>query len=176
MAENPFTQPGAAPAAFPASAPAPVIDKAIVAQSDPVIMSGASWFWWIAGLSVVNTVLIHSGSETSLAIGLGFTLIADAVFKEMKLIAFVIDAFALATICGLGFFARKGHFWAFIVGIVLYGLDALIYVGLQGWIGVAIHGFALFYMIRGAAALRAGLKAARETPPAAEPPPVASTS
>lgn len=171
---NPFTDPQQ-PTSFPSATPAaPAIDKAIVAQSDPVVMSGVSWFWWIAALSLVNTVLSHTGSQTTLAIGLGFTLIADAMFREMKAVAFIIDALALATICGLGFFARKGHFWAFVTGIVLYSLDALIYVGLQGWIGVAIHGFALFYMVRGTLALRAALKAAQEVPPLAEPPPVAS--
>lgn len=170
---SPFTE-GQVPAASAASAPA--IDRAVIAQSDPTVMGGASWFWWIGGLSVINTILTHSGSETTLAIGLGFTLVVDVVFKEMKVIALIIDAIALGTIFGLGFFARKGHFWAFVVGIVLYGLDTLIYVMAGEFIGLAIHGLALFYMIRGAWALRSALKAAAEPPPVlaatAEPVPV----
>lgn len=168
---NPFTD-GQVSAA--SAAPAPALDRAAVAQFDATVMSGASWFWWIGGLSLINTVLIHSDSETTLAIGLGFTLMADAIFKEMKVVALIIDAIALGTIFGLGFFARKGHFWAFVVGIILYGLDALIYVLIQGWIGVAIHGLALFYMFRGAAALRSALKAMAEPPPvvAMDPQPV----
>jgi hypothetical protein len=172
MAENPFTKPDAI---APASAPAPTsaLNRAAIAQSEPEVMSGASWFWWIAALSLINTVLIHTGSDTSLAIGLGFTLIVDAMFQEVKLVAFVIDALALATVCGLGFFARKGYVWAFVVGIVLYSLDALIYLGMQAWLGVAIHAFALFYMFRGALRLRAALKAAAEPPPVLAPPPAA---
>ncbi len=57
MSENAFTQPVG-----------PVIDRALVAQSDPQIISGARWFWWIAGLSLVNSVLIHGGSDTSFVI------------------------------------------------------------------------------------------------------------
>ncbi len=158
--------------AVPAPAPAspPAIDRAAIVQAEPEIKNGASWFWWIAALSLINTVLMHSGSDTSLAIGLGFTLLADVIFKDHLVFALVIDALALITIAGLGWFAHKGHFWAFVLGILLYGLDALIYVFGQDWIAIGIHCFALFYMIRGAARLRTALKAAAAPAPA----PVAS--
>lgn len=164
MAENPFTD--AAPNSVS-------VDRAVVARSDPLILSGASWFWWIAGLSVVNTIMIHSGTDRNFVIGLGFTLLADAIFREMKVIAFVLDAIALATFVGFGFLSRKGHLWAFVTGIVLYTLDAGIYVLGQDWMSVAFHGLALFYMIRGAKALRAALKIAAVAPPVVAPPPVA---
>ncbi len=177
MADNPFTKPEAA-ASFPAAASSlSAIDRAAVAQANPAVQSGAGWFWWIAGLSTVNTILIHSGSDTSFVIGLGFTTLADGMFREMKFIAFAIDAIALAIFVSLGLFARKGHFWAFVTGSALYALDAVIYVLFQDWMPVAFHGFALFYMIRGAVALRTALKAAQEMPTAtgtaAVPPPVA---
>ena len=156
MAENPFTKP---------AAEAAPVNRALIARSDPLILSGASWFWWIAGLSVVNTIMIHSGSDRNFVIGLGFTLLADAIFKEMKVIAFIIDAIALATFVGFGFLSRKGQLWAFVTGIVLYTLDAGIYILGQDWMSVAFHGLALFYMIRGAKALHAALKAAAEPPP-----------
>lgn len=166
MAENPFTQ--------TTSAAAPV-NRSLVAQANPVIMSGASWFWWIAGLSVVNSIMIHSGSDTGFIIGLGFTLVVDTMFKEYKLIAFAIDALAIASIFGLGYFARKGHFWAFVAGSALYTLDAGIYFLGQDWMAVGFHGLALFYLIRGAVQLRKDLRAAAEPPPVSAPPPLAST-
>ncbi|HKB56572.1 MAG TPA: hypothetical protein VKC51_03195 [Lacunisphaera sp.] len=161
MAENPFTH-------------TTTISRAVVAQATPDVIRGANWFWWIAGLSVVNTVMIHSGGDMNFVIGLGFTLVADAVFKEQKLIAFAIDAVALGTIFGLGFLSRKGHLWAFVTGIVLYALDALIYVMFQDWMSVGFHGLALFYLIRGASRLRGALKVAAEAPPPVAAPPVAS--
>ncbi len=160
MAENPFTQ-------------ATSINRALVAQSEPEVMRGANWFWWIAGLSVVNSIMIHSGSDRSFVIGLGFTLMADAIFKDYLLIALAIDVVALGIIAGFGFFARKGHLWAFVIGIVLYTLDAGIYLVLQDWMSVAFHGLALFYMGRGALQLRTALKAAAEPQPELVPPPVA---
>jgi hypothetical protein len=165
MADNPFVQP-AAPAAPTCLA---------LAQSDPQIIGGARWFWWIAGLSLINTVLIHTGSDTSFVIGLGFTLVADAIFKEMKLIAFAIDAVAIGTIFGLGWFAGRGQVWAFVAGIVLYTIDALIYVPMQAWMPVGFHVFALFFIFRAVFRLRQAIKAAKEQPvatptPAAEPP------
>lgn len=159
MAENPFTKPEAVP-----------VNRALVAQSEPEVMSGANWFWWIAGLSVVNSIMIHSGTDRSFVIGLGFTLMADAIFQDQLIIALAIDAVALAIIVGLGFLSRNGHLWAFVTGIVLYTLDAGIYILGQDWMSVGFHALALFYMGRGALQLRTALKAAAEAPPELVPP------
>ncbi len=168
MAANPFTQSDAG------SSPVPPLNRAIVAQADSVVMSGASWFWWIAGLSVVNTVMIHSGTDRTFVIGLGFTMLADIIFKDLMVVALVIDVVVLSVFAGFGLMARKGHLWAFVTGIVLYTLDSLIYVLGQDWMSVGFHAFALFYMVRGALALRTALKAAANPPPEAAAPPVAS--
>ena len=171
MAENPFLHTAAPPAA---AVPAPAINRALVAQSEPEVMRGANWFWWIAALSLVNTAMIHSDSDRNFVIGLGFTLMVDVMFKSIKLLAFGIDAVALGVIVGLGFLSRKGHFWAFVTGIVLYSLDALIYLALQDWMSVGFHGLALFYMVRGAKRLKAALREAAT--PSVEPPPVSVAS
>jgi hypothetical protein len=155
MAENPFTKPEV-----------PVLNRALVAQADPVVMSGASWFWWIVGLSIINSIMIQSGTDRSFVIGLGFTLLADHIFREVFIVALVIDVTALSLFAGFGWLARKGHLWAFVTGIVLYGLDGVIYIFLQDWMSVGFHAFALFYMIRGARALREALRAAANPAPA----------
>ena len=162
MADNPFTETTS-------------LNRAAVAQAEPEVMSGANWFWWIAALSLVNTVVIHSGGEINFVIGLGFTLIADTLFKEYMIIALAIDAVAIAIIFGLGLFSRKGYLWAFVTGIVLYSLDALIYLIAQDWLSIGFHCFALFYIIRGAKKLHAALKAAAEPTPAGTPSPVSNS-
>ena len=55
--------------------------------SDPIILNAARWFWWIAGLSLVNTVLFYSGSNTSFIVGLGLTTVAAVSFEHNVAVA-----------------------------------------------------------------------------------------
>src|SRR4051794_40879026 len=41
--------------------------------------NGANWFYWIAGLSLVNSVILLTGGNTFFFIGLGVTMMADAI-------------------------------------------------------------------------------------------------
>lgn len=136
------------------------INKAAIAAGTPGIASAARWFWWIAGLSLVNTVLIHSGSNTSFVIGLGVTLVADVACREIPAIAFVVDAMAIGFFVLMGWLALRGHFWAFIVGAIAYLLDATIYLLARDMMPLAFHAFALFFIVRGAFTLRSALIAA----------------
>lgn len=174
MAENPFTNSSTAAPLAPGPTAPSKLDPALIAQSDPTILSDANWLWWIAALSLVNTVLIHSGSDTSFAIGLGFTLVVDAMFQGMKFVAFAIDLVAIGAIFALGWFARRGQLWAFITGAILYSIDALIYLPLKLWIAVGFHVLAVVFLVRGAKNLRAALKVAAEGPPIALGPPPAT--
>ncbi|GAB3377090.1 hypothetical protein GCM10027431_32590 [Lysobacter rhizosphaerae] len=119
----------------------------------PAVQSAARWFWWIAGLSLINTLLAQSGSETSFVMGLGFTVVSDAVLANQKVISVVIDAIAIGFFVFVGLQATKGKMWAFYLGILAYALDALIYVLAQDWMPVAFHVLALFFIARGAVSL-----------------------
>ncbi len=158
------------------------INKAAIVAGTPGVASAARWFWWIAGLSLVNTALIHSGSETSFVVGLGFTLMADLIFNAIKPVAFAVDALAIGFFVLMGWLSLRGHFWAFMVGALIYAADALIYLKFGDMMPVGFHAFALFFIVRGAFALRSAITAAeiaamdtpvssaesveRETPPA----------
>jgi hypothetical protein len=162
MSENAFTQ--------PQTTFGPT--KQEVAESTPGVISAARWFWWIAGLSLVNTLLIHGGSDTNFVVGLGFTMITDVAFQSIKGVAFAIDAVALIFFFLMGRYAQRGHVWAFVVGGVVYLGDALIYLVFQDFMPLAFHGLALFYIGRGAWVLRASLKEAETlvfSAPAPEP-------
>ena len=112
------------------------------------IKSGGSWFYWIAGLTLINTVMAMSGSDSGFVLGLAFTLMVDAVAKGIGGlgigIGVVIDAFAIGFFILLGIFANKQHKWAFVVGLLIYAVDTILVVIGQMWIGVAIHAYALF--------------------------------
>ena len=48
-----------------------------------------------------------------------------------------------------GFFATKGHTWAFIVGMILYTGDALIFLMASLWLGLAFHVWVLIWLFVG---------------------------
>jgi hypothetical protein len=139
-----MSQPAAGPQATPASTPV-----------HPAVASAARWFWWIAGLSVVNTAIAASGGAMNFVVGLGITAVADAVFRQQPATGYAVDAVAVAFFFGMGYFALRGRLWAFYVGAAVYVLDGLIYLRYQDWMPVAFHALALYFIIRGAMALRA---------------------
>jgi hypothetical protein len=118
---------------------------------------GANWFYWIAGLSVVNSVLMFSGSSWGFVIGLGITQIIGAIgtaaAEELgpvaTLVAFVFTLIATGVFVLFGVFANKRYIWAFIVGMVIYAMDGLLFLLIQDWLSIGFHVFALFCIYRG---------------------------
>lgn len=157
----PFT-PAAASAAPPSLAATqaqPGLDAGLVAQ----MKSGASWFYWIAALSLINSISAFTGSEWRFIVGLGATQVFDVIGAQIggagKIITLALDLVAAGALVLFGVFGHKGHLWAFLVGMVLFGLDTFVFVIGQDWIGVAFHLFVLFCLFRGFQACRQ-LKAA----------------
>jgi len=148
----------APPAAMPGARPvaaSPGGNPAALAQ----VKSGASWFYWIAGLSLVNSIAAFSGSDWRFILGLGITKEIDALGQSIegpgKIIALVLDLVAAGVLVLFGVFGSKGHLWAFVVGMVLFALDGVLFLLVQDWIGVAFHAFVLYCFFRGFQACRA---------------------
>jgi hypothetical protein len=158
---------GPVPAA-PLSGPAPAAPVATASAAASAVESrreqllhqrrrGALWFYWVAGLSLVNSLASLSGQHWRFILGLGITQVADALaahsgrgFGAVALMdAITVGGFAL-----LGRFALRGQVWAFAVGAVVYALDGLIFLGLRDWVGVAFHVFVLVMTVRGLDAAR----------------------
>jgi len=154
-------QGAAPPAVQPVSAHAPT-GAAAVPDNDPAkiaqMKSGAGWFYWIAALSLVNSFAAFTGSDWRFILGLGITQIIDAFGQSVegagKIIALVLSLIVAGVLIGLGVLAGKRHTWAFIVGMVLFALDGLIFLLPQDWIGVAFHAFVLYCFFRGVQACR----------------------
>ena len=116
--------------------------------------SGASWFYWIAGLSIINSAVALSGKGLGFIVGLGITQVIDAFARGFGsstgiAIAIVLDALAAGVFILFGLFAGKGHTWSFIVGMILYALDGAIFLIGGDWLGVGFHGFVLFCIFSG---------------------------
>jgi hypothetical protein len=138
----------------PAATAAPPCDPATEAQ----LKSGASWFYWIAGLSLVNSIVAFTGGDWRFFLGLGITQVFDALGQNIgsagKAVVLVLDLVAAGTLVFFGVFAHKRHLWAFVVGMVLFALDGLLFLFVQDWIGVGFHVFVLYCLFRGAKACR----------------------
>lgn len=108
---------------------------------------GASWFYWIAGLSLVNAVMVAFGSDYSFPLGLGSSLVVDVVAKQIGGVARVIGAGLDFIIIGffvwMGWLSHRGKSWAFVLGGIFYALDALLMIVFQEWLGIALHVWAL---------------------------------
>lgn len=139
-----------------------LVDKVALAKASPRVQSAARWFWWIAGLSLVNSAVVLSGGTFNFVLGLAVTQVADAIFQQLKIVALLFDALALAFFVGMGFFAQKGHLWAFVVGGIAYLCDGVVFAIFGDWLPVAFHAYALFWVFHGWNELRAALRKARE--------------
>jgi hypothetical protein len=146
------------PSATPPTGPPPAVTE--MAKQTQLVRSGANWLMFIAGLSLVNSVLFVAGSNWAFFLGLGATQFSDAFGKEVitgttgQVLALAVDVVIAGIFAGLGLISRNGALWSFIVGMVLIVLDALLLVWVNDWGAVAFHGLALYFIFRGFQAAR----------------------
>ena len=141
----------------PAAQPAPARAATAPGAVSPAVRGGASWFYWIGVLSLINTVLTLSSANFHFIFGLGVTQIADFLGKGNgaggAAFALIVNGFIAAFFAIFGFFGSKGQKWAFIVGMVFYALDAGLCLLASDILAAAFHGWALFRMFMGMKAI-----------------------
>lgn len=164
VVENPYASPAAV--LPPSSVPAPPPDMA-VRELFVRGKNGAAWFYWIAGLSLVNTVLVLTQADLAFALGLVITMIPDHVAAGMALkpdgnlavlgAALAFDAVILGLFILCGYLSQRRILPVFALGMVVYLLDGILsffLLGLSDFIGIAIHVYALWSMWSGFLAYR----------------------
>lgn len=111
--------------------------------------NAASWFLWIAGLTIVNVVTALGGLSFGFALSLMAPIgMAYLAHSHGAMWEYIVTG--VLTILGAGLFALFWHFgkraarWALITGMVLYGIDALLWLGVRDFLGIAIHAYALW--------------------------------
>jgi hypothetical protein len=127
--------------------------------------NGAKWLYWIAGFSIVNTLIMLISGGIYFVVGLAVTNITDqfaqaiaqqspeaAVFA--KVAAFAFSAFVSLAFCGFGWLALKRYQPLFFLGMVLYLLDGLLFLLLREFMAAAFHAYALYCMWSGFQAYR----------------------
>jgi hypothetical protein len=145
----------------PAIVPTDVSQLAIIQKKiilDNKILNGANWFFWIAGLSILNSVIYLFGSSFTFIIGLGATQITDGLMMAIsrrlitgggvvRYIGLVIDLVIAGVFIALGVLGRKRLRWALITGLVLYIIDGIILLLFQDFLGAAFHAWVVISIL-----------------------------
>ncbi|MCG3121467.1 MAG: hypothetical protein ALAOOOJD_04582 [bacterium] len=129
------------------------------------VVSAAKWFFWIAGLSLVNSLILLAEGKWSFIIGLGITQVIDTIAVSVaadsetglgifiKSAALFADLIIIGVVIAFGVFAKKMQKWSFITGMTLYALDGLILVLAKDLVGIGFHLFVLWMLYSGLKAL-----------------------
>lgn len=141
--------------------------------------SGARWFFWIAGLTVGTSLLSLFGGGYAFFLSLGATQFIDGVAKglsnefgaSVRIVGLAFDILIAGVFALLGWLAYKRHLWAFLVGLSIFVLDALILLAFQVWISFLFHAVVTYWIFRGYQAGRALAALERTTEGVAPPPP-----
>ena len=141
------------PSATPDSVQLAIIQKKLFL--DNKIRGSVNWFFWIAGLSMVNTISFLMGNSLTFVIGLGATQIIDgfmfglanelgAGWNVARFVGFAMDIFIAGVFVVFGVLGRKRYRAPIIIGMILYAIDGVILLLFQDFFGAGFHAFALF--------------------------------
>jgi hypothetical protein len=123
--------------------------------------NGAGWFFWIAGLSLVNSVILMVGGQWNFLIGLGITQVIDGIATGIaaeagvdaatiiKILAFIADIVVAGIFVIFGVLAIRRYKFSFIIGMILYALDGLIFLMVPDFLSIGFHLFVLFGLYSG---------------------------
>jgi len=140
-----------------AAAPASVTESVEHQQLERRRRIGARWFYWVAGVSLLNTVVALAGEHRRFIIGLGATQVANGLAARTGrgwAPAILLDLLLIGGFVLLGYLALQGQHWAFPVGIGLYALDGVVFVAARHWVGLGFHVFVLIMICKGFQAAR----------------------
>jgi hypothetical protein len=120
------------------------------------VEKGGRWFYWIAGLSAVNFVFFLLGNDSGFALGTAIDWFFQVILEDLAdpSLAWIPHVAVIALFAFLGARATAGAQWAFIVGGLVYALDGLLFLLVKDWLGIAVHGFALFAIVSATISLR----------------------
>jgi hypothetical protein len=125
------------------------------------LRGGASWFYWIAGLSVINSIIYILNFSLTFVVGLGIAQLVDGIsagiaeFSDPSLtpiiltVGLVINIAIACGFVGLGVLGRNRKLWAIITGMVIYALDMIILAIASDWLSIIFHVIALVGLFTG---------------------------
>ncbi len=121
------------------------------------LKSGANWFFWIALLSLADTLLlarlVHWRPLFRLAAPRLVHLLLSRNGSISHIPAIAVELVAAAALAAIALAARRGITAAFFLGAFAYGVDTVLLLGAGEWLPVLFHLIALYAVLRGMRAL-----------------------
>jgi len=135
------------------------------AEDSRRVKGGASWFFWIAGTSIVNVIAYRASLGITFLLGLVGPLFIEGFASGMAqywpgsatlimILALFVEIIVAGIFVALGLLARKKLKWAFILGMVLYALDGVAWLLLGEYLSAGFHLLGLYGLYTGVRALR----------------------
>ena len=165
MSSNPYQSPASLPPPPETAVAQPQSLEPQVRQLLQQGANGANWFYWIAGLSLINSVVMLVGGNFVFVVGLAATGIGDqmamVIAQKTPEAALVAKGAALAwavivalLVAGIGRLAGRRYMAVYAIGMGLYLVDGLLFLVFANWLSAAFHAYALYMLARGFKAYR----------------------
>jgi hypothetical protein len=128
------------------------------AQAVQHYKAGANWFYWIAGLSIITSLIAFFGGGIGFIFSLGITRIIDGIAASFsndgggsaaKVVALVLDLIITGIFALFGYLSNQKQIWAYLVGAIVFLMDGLLSLLFGEIISVLAHAFVLFFLFRG---------------------------
>jgi hypothetical protein len=118
--------------------------------------SDANYFFWAAGFAALASGLFPVRLNVFVNVG-AFDLLGAygrPLGQLYPVAAYGVVSIWLVVVVALGFAARSGLRWAFLVGIILYGADMIALMVMFSLWAFGLHSFFLFKWFEGQKALK----------------------
>lgn len=119
-------------------------------------VNDANYFFWAAGLAALGSGLLPVRLNIFVNTGVVdlLTFYGKSLGSMYPIVLYGTAVLWVGLLLGLGFIARRGHRWAFLFGIALYGLDMLALITMFSIWAFGVHSFFVFKWFEGQRALR----------------------
>lgn len=126
-----------------------------------LILGGASWFLWIGILSTLNLIalIIHQNLQFIAGFGINYFILGmmDGIRRATGVNLILLGYALTFIVSGLFIFiwkkSKQENKAIYLTGLIIYGLDTIIFVFTKEWFSLGFHVFALLMLGNGYNAL-----------------------
>lgn len=131
-----------------------------------LITGGASWFMWIGILSAINilTVIFQQNFQFVAGLGINYLIlgassgIQQALAINLMPLAYVLSFLISGMFIIIWKISRNENKTVYLTGMIIYGLDTVIFIFTKEWFVFGFHVFALIMLNAGYSALLLKIK------------------